>query len=37
MGSWIRIRIPNVDPDPEVVKLAQKSRKIKFEDQKKIK
>jgi hypothetical protein len=36
MGSWIRICIRNADPDPEGGKLAQKRRKAKSEDQKKI-
>jgi hypothetical protein len=36
MGSWMRIRIDNADPDPEAEQSAQKRRKIKSEDQKKI-
>jgi hypothetical protein len=36
MGFWIRIRIANTDPDPEGGKSAQKRRKVKPEDQKKL-
>jgi hypothetical protein len=31
MGSWIRIRIANADPDPEGGKSAQKRRKLRPE------
>jgi hypothetical protein len=36
MNSWVRIHIANADPDPEGGKSAQKRRKIKSEDQRKI-